>query len=81
MKTLSRDTSSSAEKIQIEIIRRLPSWRKAALVSDLNNTVKAFARSGLEQRHPKATPEQIRRMLADLTLGPELAKKVYGHAG
>ena len=80
MKALSNDTRPDAEKIQIEIIRCLPSWRKAAMVSDLNNSVKAFAKSGLERRHPDASPEQIRRMLAELALGSELAKKVYDRA-
>lgn len=50
------------------------------MVDGLNETVKAFAVSGLKQRHPNASPEQIRRMLAELMLGAELADKVYGHA-
>jgi len=80
MRTLSADTSPCAEKIQIEIIRRMPSWKKLAVVDDLNETVKAFAVSGLIQRHPEASPGQIRRKLAGLILGEELANKVYGRA-
>jgi hypothetical protein len=33
--------------------------------------------SGLRQRYPQATPEELRR-LADLLLGPELAARAYG---
>ena len=80
MRTLSADTSPRAEKIQIEIIRRMPSWKRLAVVDDLNETVKAFAISGLKQRHPEASPGQIRHKLAELILGEELANKVYGHA-
>ena len=80
MSTLSADTHPQAEKIQIEIIRRMPPWKKMAIVDDLNETVKAFAVSGLKLRNPNASPEQIRRMLAELMLGSELADKVYGHA-
>jgi hypothetical protein len=80
MSTLSADTDPRIEKIQIEIIRRMPPWKKLTLVDDLNETVKALAISGLKQRHPNASPEQIRRMLAELMLGAELAGKVYGHA-
>jgi len=58
----------------------MPPWKKLALVDDLNETVKAFAISGLKQRHPDASSEQIRRMLAELMLGAELADRVYGHA-
>lgn len=28
--------------------------------------------------HPQATPEILRRLLADMVLGPELAERVYG---
>ena len=80
MGTLSGDTHPQAEKIQIEIIRRMPPWKKFALVDDLNETVRAFAVRGLEQSHPNASPATIRRMLAELMLGEELACRVYGHA-
>jgi len=80
MSALFSDTHPRIEQIQIELIRRMPSWKKFALLDDLNETVKAFAVSGIKQRHPDATPEQIRRLLADLMLGPELASKVYDHA-
>jgi hypothetical protein len=34
--------------------------------------------SGLESQHPGASPSEIRRRLADLLLGSELAVLVYG---
>lgn len=80
MSTLAFDTHPEIEQMQLEIIRRMPPWKKVALVDDLNETVKAFAISGIKQRNPQATPEQIHRLLADLMLGPELASQVYGHA-
>lgn len=80
MSALYSDTDPKIEQIQIELIRRMPSWKKFALVDDLNETVKAFAVSGIKQRRPDATPEQVRRLLADLMLGGELARKVYDHA-
>jgi len=49
-------------------------------VDGLNEAVKTLAISGIKQHHPNATPQQIQRMLADLMLGAELAKKVYDHA-
>lgn len=80
MSILSSDTHPKAEQIQLEIIRRMPSWKKFAMVDDLNETVKVLAISGIKQRYPNATLEQIQRMLAELMLGPELAQKVYGRA-
>ena len=81
MSALYSDTDPKVEQLQIELIRRMPAWKKFALLDDLNETVKAFAISGIKQRRPDATPEQIRRLLADLMLGGELARKVYDHAG
>lgn len=74
------DTSPQAEELQVELIRRMPACRKLALLDDLNEIVRDFAISGIKQRHPEATPERIRRLLAELRLGPELAGKVYDHA-
>jgi hypothetical protein len=80
MSALYADTDPKVEQLQIELIRRMPTWKKFALLDDLNETVRAFAISGIKQRHPEATPERIQRMLADLMLGSELASKVYDHA-
>lgn len=74
------DTHEKIEQMQIEIIRRMPSWRKFALVDDLNETVKAFAMSGIRQSHPEASADQVQRLLAERMLGSELANKVYSHA-
>ena len=74
------DTHPKIEQMQIELIRKMPSWKKFATIDDLNETVKTLAVSGIKQRHPEATPAQIQRMLANILLGPELARKVYDHA-
>jgi hypothetical protein len=71
------DTDPKIEQMQIELIRQMPSWKKFALIDDLNETVRALVLSGIRQRHPEATPAQVQRRLADLLLGPELAMKVY----
>ena len=80
MSTLYSDTNPKVEQLQIELIRRMPAWKKCALLDDLNETVRLFAVSGIKQRHPEAPPEKTRRMLAELMLGSELASKVYDHA-
>ncbi len=74
------DTHPKIEKIQLELIRRMPSWKKFELVDDINKLVKTIALNGIRQRHPQATEHQIKRMMADLLLGEELANKVYDHA-
>jgi hypothetical protein len=80
MAQLYSDTHPKIEAMQIELIRHMPAWKKISIVDGLNETVKTLAISGIKQRHPAATPEQIHRMLAELMLGVELARKVYDHA-
>jgi hypothetical protein len=81
MATLSLDTSPEIERIRIERLRQMPSWRKIQLVGDMTEAVRTLALAGLRQRHPDDTPALRRRRLADLMLGPELAARVYGSLG
>jgi hypothetical protein len=78
MATRLTDTSADAERVQIEILRSMPSWRKIHLWNDLNMAMCKVALAGLSQRFPAATPQELRRRLATILLGPELATQVYG---
>lgn len=64
--------------MQIEILRSMPPWQKMKLWNDLNMAMRQVALAGLRDRFPSATPEELRRRLATLLLGAELATKVYG---
>ena len=72
------DTMSHVEQLQIEQLRKMPPWRKLALVGEMNQTVQTLALAGLRQRYPDDSPEQRRRRLANLVLGQELATRIYG---
>ena len=76
--TLFPDTRPEAEAVLIKLLRQAPPWRKLHMVGQLNQTVRTLALSGLRQRHPQASLQELRRRLADLLLGPELADRVYG---
>ena len=78
MSTLFPDTRPEAERVQIALLRGAPSWRKLDMVGQLNQALRTLALSGLRQRYPQATPQQLRRHLADLLLGPALAALAYG---
>ena len=75
---MNHDTSPEAEVVLVRLWRETPGWRKWELMEQLNRTARELALAGLRRRHPKATPEELRRRLADLLLGPELAAEVYG---
>jgi hypothetical protein len=72
------DTHPTAERVQIDLMRSTPVWRKMDLLAQLNQAARLFALSGLRRRHPGATEQEVRRRLADLILGAELAERVYG---
>ena len=72
------DTMPEAEAVLIALLRQAPAWRKFKMVGDLNATVKQFALAGIRQRHPHASEQEVRRHLADILLGDELAAAVYG---
>jgi len=44
----------------------------------MNEMVRTLAFSGLCQRYPQATPDELRCRWADLILGPDLAARAYG---
>ena len=81
MSTLFSDTRPEAKRVQIELLRQAPPWRKLEMLGQLNQTARTLALSGLRQRYPRASSEQLRRHLADLLLGPTLAERVYGPLG
>jgi hypothetical protein len=50
---------------------------KAAIVSGLTEAAYELARAGIRHRYPDASPHEQFLRLAIVTLGPDLAAKVY----
>jgi hypothetical protein len=72
------DTHPRMEALQIRLLRETPPWRKMEMLAGLNESAKALALAGLRKRYPGASEGELRRRLAGLLLGDELACKVYG---
>ena len=72
------DTHPAADKVLHQLLRQAPVWRKLQMLADLNQTAHQLAMEGLREKFPEATESVLRRHLADLLLGPELAERVYG---
>lgn len=72
------DTNPQIETLQLEMLRAAPAWRKAHMLGQMYATVKQLAYQGLRQRHPSASETELRRRLADVLLGEDLARQVYG---
>jgi hypothetical protein len=72
------DTDPEAERVQLEIYRRMPPWKKMQLVLEANDASRAFVLAGIRSRHPDASEKEIRRRFLGTWLGEELATEVYG---
>lgn len=78
MRTLAQDTQPEAERVLIELLRAASPQRKLAMLLSANRTARLLALTGLRERHPNESAARLRRRLADLWLGAELADKAYG---
>ena len=74
---LSRDTSRQAEDLQVELWRKMSPLSKIQAVSALSRSVLLLSLAGIRQRFPEATDSECKIRLARLTLGSELAERVY----
>ena len=72
------DTHPDMERLQLELLRQAPTWRKAQMLGEMYAAMKQLALSGLRSRYPEADERELQRRLADLLLPAEVAERVYG---
>lgn len=70
------DTSSDAEEILLQLLRKAPPWRKLEVVSDLNRTLRELVLSELAERYPGKSEEELRFVLAERLYGAEVARAI-----
>ncbi|OIN97425.1 MAG: hypothetical protein COS37_06320 [Anaerolineae bacterium CG03_land_8_20_14_0_80_58_20] len=75
------DTHPKMETLQIQLWRQASPTRKMHMLAQLNASAHTLALMGLRSRYPQASEGELRRRLAGLILGDELARKVYGEIG
>jgi hypothetical protein len=66
------------EALQIKLWRQASPTCKMHLLAELNASARLLALTGLRARYPLAGEAELRRRLADLILGEELGRRVYG---
>lgn len=81
METLFSDTHPKMEALQIQLWRQASPTRKMKMLAQLNKSAHVLALTGLRSQYPHAGEAELRRRLAGLLLGEELARKVYGELG
>ena len=78
MTLLFSDTHPKMEALQIQLLRQASPARKMEMLAQLNASARTLALAGLRSRYPKFSEAELNRRLADLLLGEDLARKVYG---
>lgn len=78
MSALYSDTHPKMEALQIQLWRQANPTRKMHMLAQLNASVRMLALAGLRSRYPHASEAELRRRLAGLLLGEDIARKVYG---
>jgi hypothetical protein len=78
MSALFPDTHPKMEALQIELWRQASPTRKMNMLAQLNASARLLALTGLRAQYPHASEAELRRRLAALLLGEELARRVYG---
>ena len=78
MTALYSDTHPKMEALQIQLLRQASPTRKMNMLAQLNASARLLALTGLRSQYPQASEAELRRKLAGLLLGEELARKLYG---
>jgi len=73
------DTEDDAEEIQLDIVRRIPVWKKLSQIVELNRTLRALALADIRRQHPHADKTEVRRLYAMRRLPSEMVEQVYGN--
>jgi hypothetical protein len=72
------DTSPEAWRVFLDLVRRATPGERMQRALELSDMVRAFAEAGMRQRYPGAGEREIFLRMAQLYLGEELARQVYG---
>src|SRR5689334_4174030 len=79
MKTQSRDTHPDAERVQIELLRRMTVGQRAELMRSLTHTTIQLARRAIRRAHPEASEEEVGLIFIEIHYGKDLADRVRAY--
>lgn len=71
------DTTPEAARVEVEILRRIPSRRRLEMALEMSHAIRAVAAEGVRSRHPQYNEEQVRLAVIRLTLGEDLFRRAF----
>ena len=78
--TFLADTSPEMRRLLFKLHREASDLKKSQLMDNACEMVRELQIDGIRERHPDASDEEVKRRLADLLFGEELAEKAFGKA-
>lgn len=70
--------STEAERVRLELLRKMTPQQKARLVSELTLAVQQLAFAGIRQTDPAASDDEIWLRLSARRLGRDTVRNMYG---
>jgi hypothetical protein len=71
------DTTPEADRVQIEIFRRMAPEQRLKQALELTEFARALSAAGVRSRHPGYSDHQVHMAVIKLTLGDEVFQRVY----
>ena len=75
-----KDTLPEMERIQIELLRKIPPDRKGKIILEFIEFQRKLLIEGIKARHPEYSEEEIFYAFKRVILGDKLYEKVYPEA-
>lgn len=72
------DTRPEAEKVYIDLMNQAPIWKKVGAIDGLYLTAFSMLRTSICRRYPGINPVEIRTKMAEILLGEEYGRRLYG---
>jgi len=69
-----RDTSAEAQARYVEALRRSSPEQRLAAAAAMSAEIRSLAEAGVRSRHPEYGPDEVRAAVAEILLGPQLAR-------
>ena len=74
MRPQSTDTHPDAERVQMELLRKMGQTRRLGLALDLSATTITLARRAIARRHPELSADEQSVLFVEMHYGSELAE-------
>lgn len=75
-----RDTNVRAAQIQFAVFKKLSISERFEIAFELSDNLQTISKTGIQNRHPKYTNQQVIQAYLKLILNKSLFNKIYPYA-